>query len=119
MVLLAAASLIGIAGIRQYIEGQTPPAATPERPVYKDLEGQVMFVVMFERNKACSALVKLTEENSLNLPVGTIIRLGAPSESFCTLFGLSKIGKTTFTFDALKAGVGSEQRLYSVTRVTV
>jgi hypothetical protein len=126
MVLLVAASLIGISSIHQYIEGQAPPppAATPKPQQAQKAEpvvarGQVLFATMFA-SKTCAAIVKLTsgEPNELGLPPGTTISLMGPSESSCILFGLSKIGKTEITFDAQKI---SEQQegFYRATRVSL
>ena len=124
MMLLVAASLIGISSIYQYIEGQTPsPAATPKPQQAPKAEsvveanGRVLFVTIFA-SKTCTAIVALPSEepNKLGLSPGTIISVSAPSESSCTLFGLSKIGKTQITFDAQKI---SEQRFYRATRVTL
>src|SRR5215207_4038167 len=83
--------------IYQYIEGQTPPpVATPKPQQAKPVEakGRVLFVTIFTSN-TCTTIVQLPSEepNNLGLPPGTIISLSAPSESSCTLFGLSKIGK--------------------------
>ena len=44
--------------------------------------------------KACTAGLQLAGPNSLGLKAGTEIDLLAPNEHFCTLFVLSKIGKT-------------------------
>src|SRR5215207_383447 len=129
MVLLLAASLIGIAGIHQYVEGQTPPPAAtpkPQQPVQnaKSVEGkQVLYVIISESSagKTCNALVRLPgeEPNNLRLPPGTIINLLAPSESFCTLFGLSKIGNTQILFDAQKIAPSSASSAYRATRVSL
>jgi hypothetical protein len=125
MVLLVAASVIGISSsMHQYVEGQTPPPAATPKPQQApkaesvvEATGRVLFVTIFA-SKTCSAVVQLPsdEPNKLGLTPGTIISLGAPIESFCTLFGLSKIGKTQITFDAQKI---SEQRFYRATRVSL
>ena len=92
MVLLVAASLIGISSIHQYIEGQAPPAKVPQQ---LSGAGKVGLVRMFDSSagKACTAGLVLQGPNSLGLKAGTDIDLLAPSEHFCTLFILSKIGK--------------------------
>ena len=103
MVLLVAASLIGISSIQQYVEGQTPPPAAipnPQQPVQKAtyVTGMVTRVVNYVSSdgKACMAVVQLPSDrpNNLQLKPGELIALVAPNESFCALFGLSKIGKT-------------------------
>ena len=103
MVLLVASSLIGISSIHQYVEGQTPPPAAtpkPQQPVQKAIYvmGTVTRVINYASSvdKACIAMVQLPSDrpNNLNLEPGGSIVLLAPNESFCTLFGQSKIGKT-------------------------
>ena len=90
MVLLVAASLIGISSIHQYIEAQAPPARTLEGG------GIVGLVRMFDSSagKACTATLQLQRPNTLRLQVGTDIDLWAPNEHFCTLLALSKMFKT-------------------------
>lgn len=117
MVLLVAASLIGIAGIYQYEEGQSPPAATsqpqPQQQAQKAnyATGQVNRVINYASSvgKACIAAVQLPSDkpNNLGIEPGELIGLLAPNESFCTLFGLSKIGKTQVIFDAQKIAASS------------
>ena len=92
MVLLVAASLIGISSIHQYIEGSAPRTVQPS--------GQVTGVIMVvSPNKSCTAFVDLPADrpNLLRLPPGTSITLTAPFES-CTLFGLAKTSKTPISF---------------------
>jgi hypothetical protein len=106
MVLLVASSLVGISSIHQYAEGQTPPpAATPEPQKAVVANGQVSRVTILA-DKTCNAFVTLPkdEPNGLGLSPGTRITLAAPVES-CTLFGLSKIGKTQIVFGAQKSNV--------------
>jgi hypothetical protein len=102
VVLLVAASLIGISSIHQYVEGQTPPPAAtpkPQQPVQKatHVMGTVTRVVNYASSdgKACIAMVQLpiNRPNNLNLEPGESIVVLAPNESFCTLFSQSKIGK--------------------------
>jgi hypothetical protein len=99
MVLLVSASLIGISSIYQYVEGQGPSGATP-KPQQKAMyvTGIVNRVINYASSseKACIAVVQLPSDrpNNLKLKPGELIALLAPNESFCTLFGLSKIGKT-------------------------
>jgi acyl-CoA synthetase (AMP-forming)/AMP-acid ligase II len=45
--------------------------------------------------------------NNLGLKPGEAIALLAPNESFCTLFGLSKIGKTQILFNAQRITASS------------
>jgi|SRR5215208_3146509 hypothetical protein len=103
MVLLVASSSIGISSMHQYVEGQTPPPAAtpkPQQPVQKAtyVTGTVTRVVNYASSdgKACMAVLQLPSDrpNNLKLKPGELIALLAPNESFCALFGLSKIGKT-------------------------
>ena len=106
MLIIITASLVGISSIHQYVEGQTPPpAATPEPQKTVAATGQVSLITVFA-DKTCSAIVALPkdEPNTLGLSPGTSITLAAPIES-CTLFGLSKIGKTGIVFGAQKSNV--------------
>jgi hypothetical protein len=84
------------------VEGQTPlPAATPKPQQGQKAEsvavvkGRALFVTIFasDRPYRCLVLVELPdkEPNKLGLPPGTAINSYAPSESFCTLFGLSTL----------------------------
>lgn len=92
--------MIGISSIYQYVEGQGPSGTTPkpqQKAIY--VTGMVSRVINYASSsvdKACMAVVKLPSDrpNNLNLKHGELIALLAPNESFCTLFGLSKIGKT-------------------------
>ena len=100
VLLVAAASLIGISSIHQYVEGQGPVGETP-KPQQKAIYfiGMVSRVINYassSADKACIAVVQLPSDkpNNLKLKPGEFIALLAPNESFCTLFGLSKIGKT-------------------------
>ena len=93
MVLLVAASLIGISSIHQYIEGSQTPRTV-------QLGGQVTGVIMVvSPNKSCTGFVDLPADrpNLLGLPPGTSITLVTPIES-CTLFGLAKTSKTPIQF---------------------
>jgi hypothetical protein len=115
MVLLVAASLIGISSIHQYVEGQTP---TPQREV--QLAGRVVAATI-SASKTCNALVELPGDkpNLLRLPPGTRISLSAPnSESFCILFGLSKIGNTQIQF-VTQPATSSDQRAFKVIQVSL
>ena len=114
MMLLAAASLIGIASIYQYEEGPVPSTATSQpQPQQKAnyATGKVNRVVNYVSSvdKACLAIVQLPSDrpNNLGIEPGELIGLLAPNESFCTLFGLSKIGKTQVIFDAQKIAASS------------
>ena len=122
MVLLVAASLIGISSIHEYIEGQTPtPTPKPEQLPTKfvDIKGQVLFVVMFAGG-TCNAWVQVSGEGRtpLGVPGGSVIILGGADQHICTSFGLSKIGKTNITFDAIK-GQTTDRRLFSTNRVQI
>ena len=112
MVLLVviAASLIGISSIHQYIEGQKPPPAATPKPQQQAQKaanfvgGTVHLVTILASSagKACLVSVELPDNqpNKLGLPPGTDIELLAPNESFCTLSGLSNIAHTQIYFDA-------------------
>jgi hypothetical protein len=111
MVLLVAASLIGISSIHQYVEGQTPPPTTTPQPQqqaqkFKFVTGSVSRVTIYASSdgKACLAEVGLPSNrpNNLGIRPGGVIELLAPNDSFCTLFGQSKIGKTIISFDVEK-----------------
>ena len=114
MLLIVAASLIGISSIQQYIEGQ------PQQPAQKAtyVTGTVNRVVNYASSdgKACIAMVQLPSgrPNNLNLEPGeSIVVVLAPNESFCTLFGQSKIGKTPIVvFIAQKITVSSLPRAF-------
>ena len=89
MVLLVAASLIGISSIHQYIEGQTPPPAAtpqPQQPVQQAtyVTSMVNRVINYASSdgKACLAIVRLpsNEPNNLNLEPGEHIAVLAPNE---------------------------------------
>jgi hypothetical protein len=97
MVLLVAASLIGISSVHQYLEAQTP---TPKTQQTVQLGGQVTGAIMVvSPNKSCTGFVDLPADkpNLLRLPPGTSITLTAPIES-CTLFGLAKTSNTPISF---------------------
>lgn len=126
MVLLVAASLIGISSIHKYIEGQTPPPAATPQPQqlptkFVDIKGQILWVTM--QSGACAAFVRVSGDSPrLGLPGGTVIRLMAEDQNICTSFGLAKIGSTEITFDATKASQaqsGQSARLFSTNRVTL
>jgi hypothetical protein len=99
LLVVVAASLIGISSIHQYVEGQGPSGATPkpqQKAIY--VTGIVSRVINYASSvdKACIAVVQLPSDrpNNLKLKPGEFIALLASNESFCTLFGLSKIGRT-------------------------
>jgi hypothetical protein len=98
MVLLVAASLIGISSIHQYEEGQAPPAATsqPQQQASLNGAGTVKLVRMFDSSagKACTAGLEIAQgPNTLRLKPGTHIDLVAPNEHFCTLIALVKMSQ--------------------------
>jgi hypothetical protein len=111
MVLLVAASLIGISSIHQYIKGQTPKSQHTVQ-----VAGRVVGAIISE-DKTCTAFVELPGDkpNLLKLKPGTSVILNAPIES-CALFGLSKIGKTQIQFVTEKAPSSTETQ-YRVTQV--
>jgi hypothetical protein len=120
LLVVVAASLIGISSIHQYIEGQKPPpAATP-----KPQQGTVTRVTNYASSdgKACIAMVQLPIDrpNDLNVEPGDTIAVLAPNESFCTLFGQSKIGKTQIlVFIAQKITASSLPRAIQADRTVI
>ena len=83
MVLLGAASLIGIGSIHHYAEGQTPVG----RAV-----GDVLQVTTYAPVAGCMAVVSLpANEPSLGLKAGESIFLFSERESTCVLLGMSKM----------------------------
>jgi hypothetical protein len=60
VLLVVAASLIGISSIHQYIEGQAPPAKLPQR---LDAVGTVASVRLIDSpaGKACAAALSITQ----------------------------------------------------------
>jgi hypothetical protein len=106
VLLVIAASLIGMSSIHQYIEGQAPPAKKPQQ---LSGAGMVGLVRMFDSpaGKLCTAGLTLQGPNTFGLKAGTDIDLLAPSEHFCTLFILSKIGKMEVGVTAQKITASS------------
>ena len=122
MVLLVAASLIGISSVHQYLEAQTPTPTPTPTPTQREvqLKGRVVAAII-SASKTCTAFVVLPEgeSNLLGLPPGTRISLSAPnSEGFCILFGLSKIGNTQIQF-VTQPATSSDQRRFTVTQVSL
>jgi hypothetical protein len=117
VLLVVAASLIGISSIHQYIEGQAPPPAATPKPQQQAqkaadfVTGRVLLVTILASSagKACLVSVELPDNqpNKLGLPPGTDIELLAPNESFCTLSGLSKIEHIQIYFDAQRITASS------------
>jgi hypothetical protein len=86
VVLLVAASLIGISSIHQYIEGQLIEGQLQNIKPTVQLQGQVISAIISAGAEAtCTASVKLPADkpNVLKLPPGTSLTLKAPTES-CT-----------------------------------
>ena len=110
LLVVVAASLIGISSIYQYIEGQGPPGAKQQpqqQAKVKDIVGVAIDsvdVYASSDGKACIAQVQLsgTRPNSLGLALGSTIDLLAPDESICILLGLSKINKSGVFLDVEK-----------------
>jgi hypothetical protein len=106
MLLIIAASLVGISSIYQYNEAETPPAATyqPQQQAQRSkyVQGMVTSVLTYASSdgKACLAMVDLpaNRPNNLGLKPGSTIELLAPDESLCTSLGLAKIGKGQMSF---------------------
>jgi hypothetical protein len=116
MVLLLAASLIGISSIYQYVEGQAPIPQQKQAQQEVQVAGRVVAAII-DASKTCIAFVELPGDkpNLLRLKPGTTITLFAPIES-CALFGLSKIGKTQIQFVTQRAPSSTETQ-YRVTQV--
>ena len=122
VLLVVAASLIGISSIHQYIEGQKP-----QRPVQKTIyvTGMVNRVINYASSdgKAYIAVVHLPIDRPNDLGLlksGELIALLAPNESFCTLFGQSKIGKTQIlVFIAQKITASSLPRAIQADRTVI
>lgn len=118
MVLLVAASLIGISSIHQYVGGQAPKPQ--QKQAQEDSTVQVagrVVAAIISASKTCIAFVDLPGDkpNLLRLKPGTTITLFAPIES-CALFGLSKIGNTQIQF-VTQIAPSSTERQYRVTQV--
>jgi hypothetical protein len=106
MVLLVAASLIGISSMHQYIESNQTPRTVQVR-------GQVTGTIMaLSPSKSCTGFVDLPADrpNLLKLPPGTTITLVTSIES-CTLFGLAKTSKTPIQF-VVPAPTAEPERQY-------
>jgi hypothetical protein len=116
MVLLVAASLIGINSIHQYVEGQAPKPQQKQAQQEVQVAGRVVAAII-SASKTCTAFVELPGDkpNLLRLKPGTTITLFAPIES-CALFGLSKIGNTQIQF-VTQIAPSSTERQYRVTQV--
>jgi hypothetical protein len=104
LLVIVAASLIGISSIHQYIEGQGPPTATPKLQQLS-AAGTIILVKNFDSSagKACAATLQLAQRsnsNNLGIKPGTFIALLAPNESFCTLFGLAEMGRLEIDIQA-------------------
>jgi hypothetical protein len=94
VLLVVAASLIGISSIHQYVEGQGPRVT--KLPQQLSAVGTVDSVRLIASppGTACAAALRITQTISPTtggLPAGTGIVLVAPNEHWCTLFALSKI----------------------------
>ena len=124
MVLLVAASLIGISSIFKPANVETQPIqpqqearlskATLGIPSFfesgKAIEGTVRSVQTYASSdgKACIASVSLPNTNILGPRIGTAISLLASDESICTSLGLSKIGKVQITFQVALPNISRE-----------
>jgi hypothetical protein len=120
VLLVVAASLIGISSIHQYIEGQTPKVQQVQKAEsVTNIQGRVLSVTLLP-SKTCAVAVELSgdEADALGLPSPTTISVYAPTEH-CTLFGLSKIGKTQIIFGAQKMNPSSKTSAYRATQVTL
>jgi hypothetical protein len=108
MVLLVAASLIGISSIHQYVEGQGPKVS--KLPQQLSAVGTVNSVRLIASppSTVCAATLRITQSVSGGPPPGTDIVLVGPNEHWCTLFALSKIlSKQGIGFDAQNIKVTS------------
>ncbi len=102
MVLLVAASLIGICSIYQPANVETQPQPQQQAQRSKYVQGIVTSVLTYASSdgKACIAVVNLpaNRPNNLGIEPGGSIELLAPDESLCTSLGLAKIGKGQMSF---------------------
>ena len=105
LLVIVAASLIGISSIYLYVEGQGPPAAKsqPKQQTRYIFQGNVkgVDISVFSDGKACIADVQVlgnTRNKPGIRPDGTVDLL-SPDSSICNLFGQSMIGKRTLNFD--------------------
>ena len=111
LLVVVAASLIGISSIHQYVEGQGPRVT--KLPQQLSAVGTVDSVrlIVSPPGTACAAALRITQTISPatgGLPAGTGIVLVAPNEHWCTLFTLSKIvSKQGIGFDAQNIKVTS------------
>jgi hypothetical protein len=106
LLVVVAASLIGISSIYQYIEGQGPPAAKQKQPRQQvkvkdivDVAIDSVDVYTSSDGKACIAKVQLSSKrpNSLGLALGSTIDLLAPDGNICTLLSLSRMSDKGFS----------------------
>jgi hypothetical protein len=104
VLLVVAASLIGIASIYLYVEGQGPPAtkSQPKQQTIYFFQGNVkgVDISVYSDGKACIADVQLagnTRNKPGIRPDGTVDLL-SPDASICNLFGQSMIGKRILNF---------------------
>jgi hypothetical protein len=85
-----------------YISIVTRPKPQQAQKAADFVAGHVLLVTIYASSagKACIVSVELPDNqpNKLGLPPGTDIELLAPNETFCTLSGLSKIGKLLYPF---------------------
>jgi hypothetical protein len=100
MMILVAASLIGISTIHQNAEGQTPP---------KRAVGDIVQLTTYAPVAGCIAVVTLSNvPNELGLKPGAVILLFSERESNCVLLGMSKMTNYgPIAFEALKMTVSS------------
>jgi hypothetical protein len=105
VLLVVAASLIGISSVYQYVEGQAPPA--PKQQGIKGIVGIGIGKIDFYASsdgKACIVEIKLSERypNDLGLPLGSTIDILSPDTSACVLLGQAKIMKISPFLDVEK-----------------
>jgi hypothetical protein len=112
MVLLLAASLIGISSIHQYIEGQKPPAKTPLAGSTSRVVGEIVQVTSYAPVAGCITSVILAKNipSPPGVQPGDSIILFSERESTCVLLGVSKMigsGNEIIGFNAQKMTASS------------
>jgi hypothetical protein len=143
MVLLVAASLIGMSSIYQYDGWQTLPDATAQSQqqtqITKVLIGKLVSFIFYSSSdgKACIVFAEISERlyrpnYPLGLKPGNNIGLLVPDQTMCVLLGQANIAKTEIQFyvalpaltvKALPLNIQNDlppnQSLYKVVRVNI
>jgi hypothetical protein len=143
MVLLVAASLIGISSIYQYEERQALPAATAQSQqqtqITNVLIGKLVSFIFYSSSdgKACIAFAEISQRlyrpnYPLGLKPGNDIALLVPDQTMCVLLGQANIAKTEIQFNVaipaltvktlplnIQHDLPPNQLLYRVVRVNI